>query len=106
MSATRWGEEYWRKAWRDFVFLPLQAGGDSCSDPIVRFSPDGLYAYYFYMDIAGGVSDTVMVRASGYNPKNILSGPIVVMTDYGDFLDKLWGDVAYYDSRRTSDPAI
>jgi hypothetical protein len=81
----------------NYVFLPLQAPGDTCSDPVVRFSPDGAFAYYFYMDInsSGVVSDIVMVRADGYDPTNLLAGPIVVLNDYGDFLDKPWGDVAY-----------
>jgi len=89
----------------NFVFLPLQAPGDSCSDPVVRFSPDGTVAYYFYMDV-GAASDIVMVRADGYDPTNLLTGPIVVLNDYGDFLDKPWGDVAYYDFTGASNGAV
>jgi hypothetical protein len=90
----------------NYVFLPLQAPGDTCSDPVVRFSPDGTVAYYFYMDIAGA-SDIVMVRAAGYDPTILLdASPIVVLNDYGGFLDKPWGDVAYYDFTGASDGAV
>lgn len=94
--------------YNNYVFLPLQAPGNNCSDPIVRFSPDGTYAYYFYMDIdsSGTTADIVMVRAAGYDPTSLLTGPMVVFNDYGDFLDKPWGDVAYYDTSGLSDPVI
>jgi hypothetical protein len=91
--------------YQNFVFLPLQAPGDYCSDPVVRFSPDGTVAYYFYMDV-GAASDIVMVRADGYDPTNLLTVPIVVLNDYGGFLDKPWGDVAYYDSTGNSNGAV
>jgi len=101
------------------VLLPLQASGHDCANPVARFSPDGLYAYYFYMDMYHDdngtpgdpsddttTSDIVMVRADGHDPTNLLTGPIVVLNDYGDFLDKPWGDVAYYDFTGASNGAV
>jgi hypothetical protein len=59
------------------------------------------------MDInSSGTSDIVMVRADGYDPTNLFTGPIVVLNDYGDFLDKPWGDVAYYDFTGASNGAV
>lgn len=94
--------------YNNYVFLPLQAPGNSCANPVVRFSPDGSYAYYFYTDIAasGATSDIVMVRAMGSDPRSLIGSPIVVLNDYGNFLDKPWGDVVYYDTSGTSDPVI
>ena len=92
------------------VPLPLQAGGNSCSDPIVRFSPDGQVAYFVYMDIDGttDLADIVMVRADGYDPRILIDAtPIVVLNNFGtDGLDKPWMDVAYYDTTGASDPVV
>lgn len=89
---------------------PLQGGGRSCANPVVRFSPDGQVAYYFYMDINPGpptTADIVMVRADGYNPTVLLDAfPVVVLDDFGDLLDKPWADVAYYDTPGASDAVI
>ncbi len=104
--------------YNNYVLLPLQPGHD-CADPVVRFSPDGLYAYYFYMDVYYNdngtpgdpnddttTSDIVMVRADGYDPTLLLTAQIVVLNDYGNFLDRPWGDVAYYDASGASDAVI
>ncbi len=95
---------------QNVVALPLQAAGNTCSDPIVRFSPDGSTVYYVYMDIdaTGNYADIVMVRGDGYDPLTLIDAtPIVVLDDFGtDFLDKPWMDVAYYDDSGASDPVV
>ncbi len=94
----------------DWVVLPLQAAGNTCSDPVVRFSPDGQYVYYIYMDVdsSGNFSDIVMVRGDGFDPLTLIDAtPIVVLDDLGtDFIDKPWVDVAYYDTTGASNPYV
>lgn len=85
--------------YNNYVTLPLLGIGDSCSDPVVRYAPDGSYVYYIYMDIAssGTTSKIVLVRGDPNDPTVLVSGPTVVLDDGGtDFMDKPWGDVATY----------
>ncbi|MEJ5240309.1 MAG: hypothetical protein WHS87_03850 [Anaerolineales bacterium] len=81
----------------DYVYPPVPSGG-GCSDPVVRFSPDGSYAYYLYMDVdASGHSKIVLQRASGYNPTSLIGTPVTVFEHPDYFVDKPWVDVSYYD---------
>lgn len=83
--------------YNDYYFPPMPNGG-SCSDPVVRFSPDGFFVYYFYMDVydpgGGEVADIIMQRASGFAPATAAGAPVNVLSSGGlHFLDKEWGDV-------------
>ena len=80
--------------YNDYYFPPMPSGTGSCSDPVVRFSPDGEYVYYFYMDVYADVSDIIMQRAYGSAPSSAAGTPkIVFSSDELHFLDKEWGDV-------------
>lgn len=89
--------------YNDYVIVPQLNTGDYCSNPVVRFSPDGLYVYYFYMNMFSSTSfltsDILMQRASGTNPTTLIGTPIVVFEGGSDFMDKPWGDVHTYDQR-------
>ncbi|MEJ5240308.1 MAG: hypothetical protein WHS87_03845 [Anaerolineales bacterium] len=87
----------------DYVYPPVPSGGD-CFDPVVRFSPDGFYAYYIYMDVDSfGDTEIVLQRADGYNPTNLIGAPVTVFDHPSYFIDKPWVDVSYYD---TANPGV
>lgn len=84
----------------DAVLLPLLDAGD-CSDPVVRYSPDGAIVYYAYLDIAPGGSTASMLvsRANGGTPTTLLGSPYAAIVSFGGaFVDKPWIDVAPYGS--------
>ncbi|RME89700.1 MAG: hypothetical protein D6770_03925 [Anaerolineae bacterium] len=88
--------------WNDWIELPLPSGTGDCSDPVVRFSPDGMYTYYFYMDVYqvgnSEVSDIIMQRAEGTDPTTLVGLPVKVFDANGtNFYDKEWGDVHPHD---------
>lgn len=90
-------------SYENYVIVPQLNTGDYCSDPVVRFSPDGKYAYYFYMNMFNSTSfttsDILMQKASGTNPATLIGTPVVVFEGGSDFMDKEWGDVHTYDQR-------
>ncbi len=92
--------------YNDYAFLPLQSG-DACGHPVVRFSPNGVWAYYVYLDIdtSTATSNVVMTTAPGFYPLSIGS-PTVVISGSGSFLDAPWVDVAYYDQTGMSNGAV
>lgn len=82
------------------VTLPVLNGGDFCSDPVVRFSPDGAYVYYTYLNIAASVttSQLVVQKADGNDPADLIDSPVVALDlGSGVFLDKDWADVHTHD---------
>jgi len=72
----------------------------TCSDPVVRFSPDGFRVYLSYMDINGTTGDdTVKVQVrNGQNPSSVLGTTDVFTGTGGDFVDKNWVDVHTWDA--------
>jgi hypothetical protein len=80
--------------WTFAFHLPLNSGTDTCADPVVRWSPDGLAAYFVYLSVkTSGTSDlNVLVDSCpiyGCLTKTVLwSG-----TAGGDFSDFPWIDV-------------
>jgi hypothetical protein len=82
--------------WNNYYFPPVTAGY-SCSDPVVRFSPDGSVVYYEYMNVdpTGTVADILVHRALGYAP-DVAIGTSVPFPNGGGFMDKNWLDVNYY----------
>ncbi len=88
--------------YNDYVSPPLLSASGDCSDPVVRFSPDGQYVYYFYMDAyqvgSTYVADILMQRAEGTDPTTLVGSPVKVFDSGGtDFFDKEWGDVHPHD---------
>jgi hypothetical protein len=96
--------------YNDYYFPPMPSGTGMCSDPVVRFSPDGAYVYYFYMDVydpgTGEVSDIIMQRAWGFAPETAAGAGVKVLSSGGlHFLDKEWGDVHTFADPNTSGSA-
>ncbi len=94
-------------SYNDYVIVPQLNAGNNCSNPVVRFSPDGQYVYYFYMNIYDNpdpdpdTSDIIMQRASGVDPTQLIGTPVIVFEGGAHFMDKEWGDVHTYDQRMT-----
>ncbi len=80
--------------------VPLVNVDDTCADPVVRFSPDGLQVYYSYLSIRndGLSSDIVVSIADGDDPATIVTGPTVVIPGGADIADKPWLAVHTFDS--------
>jgi len=80
--------------------VPLLNPTDFCSDPVVRFSPDGNTVYYNYLSVRSDASgaDAVVATAPGSLPYQV--GPAtIVLDDLGvHFVDKNWIDVHTFDS--------
>ncbi len=89
-----------------FVDLPVAAVGDFCSDPVVRFSPDGTVAYYAYVSIHLGMnpvtdpdtSSAVVCTAPGSTPWDVCVSPAIALPSLGNFVDKEWMDVHTFDT--------
>ena len=82
------------------VILPVLNVGDFCSDPVVRFSPDGEYAYFAYLSIAadGTTSQLVVQKAQGTDPSVLIGAPVSPFTlGSSVFIDKGWADVHTHD---------
>jgi hypothetical protein len=79
--------------------VPLADPTNFCSDPVVRFSPDGLYVYLSYMDInSTATADTVNVQVrSGQFPYSVGPTQVVFTGTGGAFVDKPWIDVHTWD---------
>ncbi|HJS73181.1 MAG TPA: hypothetical protein VJ921_02755, partial [Vicinamibacteria bacterium] len=73
-----------------FDDAPLLNPDDTCAEPLVRFSPDGLNVYFSYLSIRndGSSSDIVVSIADGDFPETIVTGPTVVIPGGADFVDK------------------
>jgi hypothetical protein len=79
--------------------VPLISGGDSCAEPVVRFSPDGSRVYYNYLSIhPDGSSDVIVTVGDGDDPLSILSGPTIVLRGNSDTFDANWLGVHTFDS--------
>ncbi len=80
--------------------VPLVNVDDTCADPVVRFSPDGLQVYYSYLSIRndGTSSDIVVSIADGDDPATIVTGPTVVIPGGADIADKPWLAVHTFDA--------
>jgi len=83
-------------SWMGPVSLPLTR--DYCSDPVVRYSPDGKAVYALYMDIDDTTADIVVTKSTD-NGVN-WGSPVIAIEglDYDDdgfldFPDKPWLDV-------------
>lgn len=79
--------------------VPLVQTSPFCSDPVVRFSPDGFALYLSYMDIAAsGATDTVRVQVrDGLSPYYVYTTQTVFTGSGGYFVDKNWIDVHTWD---------
>jgi hypothetical protein len=79
--------------------VPMLFGTDFCSDPVVRFSPDGMYVYYSYLSIRGDVStsDIVVTRAPAFSPTTFDPPTVPLPTLGGSFPDKNWHAVHEFD---------
>jgi hypothetical protein len=81
--------------WSFVTFLPLLFPTDSCSDPVVRYSPNGAIVYAVYMSIRQDEStaDIVVCRSTN-NGQSWCSTPVVAIAGGpGRFPDKPWIDV-------------
>ena len=86
--------------------VPLTTGaGGFCSDPVVRYSPDGTVVTFSYMDInaAADVSNIRLHRRDGFDPTTgPPSGPDTTTpfldSGQGHFFDKNWHDVHKFDA--------
>jgi hypothetical protein len=78
---------------------PLLDPTDDCSDPVVRYAPDGSVVYYSYMSIRddGSTSDVVVSVGDGADPASV-TGPTVVLPGLADFMDKPWLGVHTFDA--------
>ena len=79
---------------------PLLNLTDTCSDPVVRYAPDGSVVYFNYMSIRDDASssDIVVTVGDGDDPITFVSGPTIVLPGFADFVDKNWLGVHTFDS--------
>jgi len=82
-----------------FDDLPLLDPTDFCSDPVVRFSPDGNTVYYNYLSVRADTSssDIVVATAPGFAPDLVGLATVVIAGGF-DFPDKNWLEVHTFDS--------
>jgi hypothetical protein len=81
--------------WSFVTFLPLLFPTDFCSDPVVRYSPNGAIVYAVYMSIRQDEStaDIVVCRSTN-NGQSWCTTPVVAIPGGpGRFPDKPWIDV-------------
>ncbi len=84
-------------SWQGPNVVPLSQAGDFCSDPVVRFSRDGAYAYLAYMSVREDLStsDIIVHRLGNWSccpvSWSTSDGPAIGTS--GGFLDKPWVDV-------------
>jgi hypothetical protein len=73
------------------------AGTDFCMDPVVRWSPDGLAAYFSYLSVRADVSTSdVVVTVDSCPPSGMCwatAVPLFPGTSTSDFWDRPWIDV-------------
>lgn len=80
-------------------FLPLLLASDVCSDPVVRWAPDGGRVYAIYMSIRGDFSTADIVVSSSTNNGASWGTPVVAIAGSASkFPDKPWGDVHTFES--------
>jgi hypothetical protein len=81
--------------WSFVTFLPLLFPTDFCSDPVVRYSPNGAIVYAVYMSIRSDVSSAdIVVCRSTNNGQSWCTTPVVAIPGGPDrFPDKPWIDV-------------
>jgi len=85
--------------WTFFGVLPLSFMSDTCTDPVVRWSPDGFYAYFAYLSVRhdGSTSDLDFVRTCyygcGFTLQILFPG-----SAFSWFLDAPWVDVHQMDN--------
>jgi hypothetical protein len=78
---------------------PLSTGvTNSCSDPVVRFSPDGYYFSISYMDIDDTGVDNIRLDVWFYFLARAGTTTPFPYTGGGEFLDKNWHDVHTFDA--------
>lgn len=77
------------------VNLPLLNPTDFCSDPVVRWAPDGSKVYAIYMSIRSDFSTDDIVVSKSFDNGATWSRVIVAIPGYPNiiFPDKPWGDV-------------
>jgi hypothetical protein len=81
--------------WSFVTFLPLLYPTDFCSDPVVRYSPNGAIVYAVYMSIRADVSSAdIVVCRSTNNGATWCTTPVVAIPGGPNrFPDKPWLDV-------------
>jgi hypothetical protein len=81
--------------WSFVTFLPLLYPSDFCSDPVVRYSPNGAIVYAVYMSIRADVSSAdIVVCRSTNNGATWCTTPVVAIPGGPNrFPDKPWLDV-------------
>jgi hypothetical protein len=87
-----------------------------CSDPVARFSPDGLFLYLSYMDVddqgtlLDKTDDTDTVRVEVHDGLNPGTAPLATQDIFtgnsGSFADKPWIDVHTWDADGTGAPFV
>ncbi len=78
---------------------PLLNPTDICSDPVVRYAPDGSVVYFNYLSITDtGLTDIMVTVGDGADPTLFVSGPTNVLPGGADLVDKNWLGVHTFDS--------
>lgn len=86
-------------SWSGPTFMPLVISTDFCSDPVVRWSPNGATAYFAYMSIRGDQSTADIVVSRSTDGGATWTGPVVAIPGTApDFPDKPWLGVHTFDS--------
>jgi hypothetical protein len=91
--------------WSGPVLLPLRFATDFCSDPVVRYAPDGSFVYASYLSVRPELStaDVLVTRSSnGVNwsfPKVAIRGADYDHDGLLDLPDKPWLDVHHFPNR-------
>lgn len=89
--------------WSGPAFMPLRFPTDFCSDPVVRWSRDGVTAYFVYMSIRGDGSTADIVVSRSSNNGLLWTDPVVAVEGVGfDFPDKPWLGVHAFDSTQSN----
>lgn len=79
------------ETWSSPVNLPLLVAGDQCSDPVVRWAPDGSKVYAIYMNIGSSVID-IVVSSSTNSGASWSTPKIAIPGSASSSPDKPWGD--------------
>ncbi len=89
--------------WKGPVFLPLVNPTDDCSDPVIRFSPDGEVVYAAYLSIRADFSTSDVVVSRSFDGGETWVGPMVAIAGVApDFIDKPWLDVHRFDTTQAA----
>jgi hypothetical protein len=91
--------------WSFVTLLPLLNPAHTCSDPVVRYSPNGAIVYAVYMSVLDDITSFIVVCRSTNNGQSWCTTPVVAIPGGpGRFPDKPWIDVhRFFPDSNTND---